>query len=86
MDKCSLSQTPNESDSWYVKWCEVAKGTHVVQKFGPGVSFNIVRVKITPSELHVYPELVAGCTVQNVLILKGNFRKTEFTVKQNSRR
>lgn len=46
------------------------KATYVVQEFGTSVSLNIVRVEITPSELDIYPELVAGGTLQNILGLQ----------------
>jgi hypothetical protein len=44
-----------------------------------------VRIEITPSELHVNPELVAGRAVQNILVLKKNIRRIRLIVQQISR-
>jgi hypothetical protein len=58
---------------------------YIVQELRSGVSLNIVRVKITPAELHVNPEFVAGCAVQNVLVLKWNINARELNIEHLSK-
>ena len=43
--------------------------TYVVQELCTSISFNIMRVKVTPSQLDIDPELIARCAVQDVLDL-----------------
>ena len=44
--------------------------THVVQELGASVPLDIVRVEVTPTQLYVDPELVAGGAVEYVLALR----------------
>ena len=45
----------------------MSKLTHVVQEFRSGVSLNVVRIEVTPSQLDVKPELVARRPIHYVL-------------------
>ena len=39
----------------------------VVEELGASISLDVVGVKVSPTELDVDPELVASCTIENVL-------------------
>ena len=42
--------------------------SRVIQELGPGVSFNIVRVIVSPSELHIDPVLGSGRPIIRVFL------------------
>lgn len=52
-----------------MRWKWVIRVAYVVQEFSTGVTFNIVSIEITPSELHVNPVLVASSTIKNIFAL-----------------
>ena len=43
--------------------------THIVKELRTGVTLDIVSIKVTPSQLHIDPELVASSTIKHVLAL-----------------
>ena len=61
-----------ESETWKErekrqKWA--IRATYVIQEFSTSVTFDIVSVEITPSELYVNPVFVTGSTIKNVFAL-----------------
>jgi hypothetical protein len=42
---------------------------YIVQKFGSGIPLNVVTVEVTPAQLNINPELIAGRAIHLVLIL-----------------
>ena len=47
----------------------------VVQELRTRVPLDVVRVEVTPTKLHVNPELVARCAIKNILVLQCRQRK-----------
>ena len=43
--------------------------THIVKELRTGVTLDIVSIKVTPSQLHIDPELVASCAIEDILAL-----------------
>jgi hypothetical protein len=58
--------------------CEGAR-TYIVQELGSSVTLYVVTVKVTPSQLNIDPELVAGSAIHLVLVLL-KWRKLNRTV------
>ena len=52
---------------------------HVIKELCPSVSFDVVRIEVTPTKLNVDPELVTICAIEDVLALH---RKSETMTKQ----
>jgi len=52
----------------------------IIQELRSGVPLNIVRIIITPPELHIYPKLATSGTVERVLIIvqQGGFTHLPF--------
>ena len=44
--------------------------TYIIEEFGAGIALNVVGVEVTPAELDVDPIFVAGCTIENILVLQ----------------
>ena len=42
---------------------------YVVEELGSSVPLNIVGIEVSPTELHIDPELVARCSIQNIFAL-----------------
>jgi hypothetical protein len=41
----------------------------VIKEFGPAVPLNVVRVIVTPSQLHIYPILCRRCAIEIIFLL-----------------
>lgn len=44
--------------------------TYIIKELGTCVALNIVGVEVSPTQLHINPEFVAGRTIKHVLDLE----------------
>lgn len=61
-------------------WVDTHVICGVVQKLGPGISLNVMRVIVSPSELNVNPVLLSGGAVHNIPV----FRKNKQSLTQHA--